>query len=205
MSAHCHDHDEHASTYRPILWTVFVINAAMFLVEVIAGQMAASVSLQADALDFFADSANYLIALFVLSRSIRWRASTALLKGAVMGAFGIYVLLYSAYQAMGNTVPAAPVMGSVGTLALIANVISAVLLYRHRSGDSNMRAVWLCSRNDAIANVAVIIAAGLVYLSASGWPDLAVGFFMAILSLHSAWQIITHATGELRTTPSAAE
>lgn len=205
MSADCHDHDDHASTYRPILWTVFVINAAMFLVEVVAGQVAGSVSLQADALDFFADSANYLIALFVLSRSIRWRASTALLKGAAMGAFGIYVLIYSAYQAMAETVPAAPVMGSVGVLALIANVVSAVLLYRHRSGDSNMRAVWLCSRNDAIANVAVIVAAGLVYVTATGWPDLAVGFFMAALSLYSAWQIIGHATGELRTIPGAAE
>ena len=205
MSAACHDHDDYESTYRPILWTVFSINAAMFVVEIVAGQMASSVSLQADALDFLADSANYLIALFVLSRSILWRASAALLKGVAMGAFGLYVLIYSAYQAISETIPAAPVMGSIGALALIANVVSAVLLYRHRSGDSNMRAVWLCSRNDAIANVAVIVAAGLVYLTATGWPDLVVGFFMAALSLHSAWQIIGHATEDLRTYPGAAE
>lgn len=204
MSDHCDDHD-HMISYRPILWTVFFINAGMFLFEASAGQLAGSVSLQADALDFFADAANYLIALFVLAKSIQWRSGTAMLKGVAMGVFGFYVLGFSLYQALSDAVPVAPVMGAVGTLALIANVVSAFLLYRYRDGDSNMRAVWLCSRNDAIANVAVIGAAGLVYMTAAGWPDLAVGFFMAAISLHSAWQIIRHAQGELSMAGTAAE
>ncbi|MDA0339694.1 MAG: cation transporter [Proteobacteria bacterium] len=204
MSAHCHDHgvDEHQAQdkqYRNILWIVFVLNAGMFGVEIIAGALVGSVSLQADALDFFADAGNYLIALFVLGRSIQWRAGAALFKGSAMGVFGLYVLGFSLYQTMSDTVPVAPVMGIVGTLALIANVASAVLLFRHRGGDSNRQSVWLCSRNDAIANVAVIVAAGLVYLTATHWPDLVVGFFMAALSLHSAWEIIRQATSELKT------
>ncbi len=203
MSDHCGEHD-HMIAYRPILWTVFFINAGMFLVEASAGQLAGSVSLQADSLDFFADAANYLIALFVLAKSVQWRAGTAMFKGAAMGAFGLYVLGFSLYQALSDVVPAATVMGSVGALALVANVVSAFLLYRYREGDSNMRAVWLCSRNDAIANVAVIMAAGLVYVTATGWPDIAVGFFMAVISLHSAWQIIRHAQGELSLAASAA-
>lgn len=204
MSDQCGTHD-HTSTYRPVLWTVFFINAGMFVVEASAGQFAGSVSLQADSLDFFGDAANYLIALFVLTKSIRWRAGTALLKGVAMGAFGFYVLGYSLYQTLAEAVPAASVMGTVGTLALIANVVSAFLLFGYRDGDSNMRAVWLCSRNDAIANVAVIVAAGLVYVTATGWPDLAVGFFMAAIALHSAWQVIGHARGELSLAASAAE
>jgi len=199
MSAGCHHHHEIDSTkYRNVLWIVFGLNAGMFAVEIIAGAMAGSVSLQADALDFFADAGNYLVALFVLERSIRWRAGAALIKGIAMGVFGIYVLGYSAWSIYSGTVPLAPVMGVVGTMALIANVSSAILLFHHRDGDSNRRSVWLCSRNDAIANVAVIAAAGLVYLTASHWPDLIVGFFMAALSLHSAGQIIRQATGELR-------
>ncbi len=196
---HGHDHSRDLDgVYRNVLWIVFGVNAAMFCVEAAAGAVAGSVSLQADALDFLADAANYLIALFVLGKAITWRAGAALLMGAAMGVFGVYVLGYSAYMASIGGIPEAPVMGVVGTMALLANVGSAVLLYRFRDGDSNRQSVWLCSRNDAIANVAVIGAAGLVYLTQSHWPDLAVGFFMAALSLHSAWQIIRQATGELR-------
>lgn len=215
MSAYCdhhgHDHGdpERAARdrqYRKILWIVFTINAVMFGIEIVAGALAGSVALQADALDFFADAANYLVALYVLDRSIRWRAGAALIKGGAMGVFGLYVLGFSVYQAFSGAVPEAHVMGLVGTMALAANVVSAVLLFRHRSGDSNRQSVWLCSRNDAIANVAVIIAAGLVFLTASHWPDLLVGFFMAALSLHSAGQIIRQARSELKTgTPMPAE
>ncbi|MEN3953149.1 cation transporter [Iodidimonas sp. SYSU 1G8] len=194
---HSHDHDM-TGVYRNILWIAFGINAAMFGVEAIAGAVAGSVSLQADALDFLADAANYLIALFVLNRTIQWRAGAALVKGGAMGMFGLYVLGYSVYTATTGGVPEAPIMGVVGAMALVANVATAIMLYRHRKGDSNRQSVWLCSRNDAIANVAVIGAAGLVYLTQSHWPDLAVGFFMAALSLHSAWQIIRQARGELR-------
>ena len=205
MTAQCsHDHGdpERAARdmdYRNILWIVFAINAVMFGIEIVAGALAGSVALQADALDFFADAANYLVALYVLDRSIRWRAGAALLKGGVMGLFGFYVLGFSLYQLFSETVPEAHVMGIVGTMALMANVVCAVLLFRHRAGDSNRQSVWLCSRNDAIANVAVIIAAGLVLVTASHWPDLLVGFFMAALSLHSAGQIIRQARGELKT------
>ncbi|MGE0668226.1 MAG: cation transporter [Sphingomonadales bacterium] len=192
---HAHDLD---GVYRNVLWIVFGVNAAMFGVEAVAGAIAGSVSLQADALDFLADAANYLIALFVLGKALTWRAGAALLKGAAMGVFGLYVLGYSIYMASSGDIPEAPVMGIVGTMALLANVGSAVLLYRHRKGDSNRESVWLCSRNDAIANVAVIGAAGLVYLTRSHWPDLAVGFLMAALSLHSAVKIIRQASGELR-------
>lgn len=192
---HAHDLD---GVYRNVLWIVFGVNAAMFCVEAVAGAMAGSVSLQADALDFLADAANYLIALFVLGKAITWRAGAALVKGGAMAVFGFYVLGYSAYMATTGGLPEAPVMGIVGAMALVANVGSAVLLYKFRGGDSNRQSVWLCSRNDAIANVAVIGAAGLVYLTHSHWPDLAVGFLMAALSLHSAWQIIRHAMGELR-------
>ncbi|MEN3976331.1 cation transporter [Emcibacter sp. SYSU 3D8] len=196
-SGHGHDHDLD-DVYRKVLWVVFGVNAAMFCVEAVAGAIAGSVSLQADALDFLGDAANYLIALFVLGKAVTWRAGAALLKGAAMAVFGVYVLGYSAYMAMAGGVPEAPVMGIVGTMALAANLGSAVLLYRHRTGDANRQSVWLCSRNDAIANVAVIGAAGLVYLTHSNWPDLAVGFLMAALSLHSAWLVVRQATGELR-------
>jgi Co/Zn/Cd efflux system component len=192
---HAHDLD---GVYRNVLWIVFALNAGMFGVEAVAGAVAGSVSLQADALDFLADAANYLIALFVLGRALTWRAGAGLLKGIAMGAFGLYVLGYSAWMAGTGGVPEAPVMGIVGAMALTANVVSALLLYKFRGGDSNRQSVWLCSRNDAIANVAVIGAAGLVYLTHSHWPDLVVGFLMAALSLHSAWQIVRQARGELR-------
>ncbi len=192
---HAHDLD---GVYRNVLWIVFGVNAAMFCVEAVAGAVAGSVSLQADALDFLGDAANYLIALFVLGKAVTWRAGAALLKGGAMAVFGVWVLGYSVWMAMSGGIPEAPVMGVVGTMALMANVGCAVLLYRHRKGDSNRESVWLCSRNDAIANVAVIGAAGLVYLTHSHWPDLAVGFLMAALSLQAAWQVIRRATGELR-------
>lgn len=184
--------------YRRVLWVVLAINAGMFVIEVGSGVFAGSVSLQADALDFLSDSANYAIALLVLGRSIRWRASSAILRAAAMAAFGLYVLAYSYYQALVAGVPQAFVMGSVGTLALAANVISAFLLFRHRHGDSHRSSVWLCSRNDAIGNIAIVAAAGAVYLTNSGWPDLAVGVLMAALSLSAAFRILRQATGELR-------
>ncbi|MBI1180114.1 MAG: cation transporter [Alphaproteobacteria bacterium] len=196
---HDHDHDLNLDgVYRKVLWIVFALNAAMFGVEAVAGAVAGSVSLQADALDFLADAGNYLIALYVLGRTIRWRAGAAMFKGGAMGLFGLYVLGYSAYMASTGRMPEAPVMGAVGALALVVNVTSALLLFRHRGGDANRRSVWLCSRNDAIANVAVIGAAALVFLTRSHWPDLVVGFLMAALSLQSAFQVIRQATGELR-------
>ena len=146
--------------YRRVLYVVIAINGAMFLVELGAGLFAQSVALQADALDFLGDTATYAITLMVLAMSLRWRALAALLKGTTMGLFGFWVIGQTVHHAFLPGVPGAAVMGAVGLAALIANLVSAVLLYRHRQGDANMRSVWLCSRNDALGNLAVVLAAG---------------------------------------------
>ncbi|MHA1600606.1 MAG: cation transporter [Alphaproteobacteria bacterium] len=192
---------------RRLLWIVLVINAVMFVVEAASGWQAESLALQADALDFLGDSANYAIALFVLTRSVRWRAGSALAKGFVMVGFGVFLVGASVYHAMAGSAPEASVMGTIGLLALFANVVSAVLLFRFRAGDANLRAVWLCSRNDAIGNLAVIAAAGGVFLSGTAWPDLAVGLGMAALAVWAGASIIRQARGELRgaTNPAPAE
>ncbi len=210
MSA-CHDNcavDENAAventSYRKILWVALAINAIMFGVEAVAGLGAGSVSLQADSLDFFGDAANYGISLFVLGRPLRWRASASLLKGATMALFGICVLAIALYKAFVLSVPSAVVMGVVGVVALIANVICAALLFRFRNGESNRRSVWICSRNDAIGNIAVVVAASGVFMTATPWPDLFVGIVMALLALTGAYQIIRHAASELSTHPAPA-
>lgn len=183
---------------RRVLTIVLVINAVMFLTEIGAGWSAQSMALQADALDFFGDSVNYAIALYVLTRSAGWRAGTAFLKGAVMFGFGIFLLGASVHLALTGSTPEAPVMGVVGALALLANVVSALLLYRFRDGDANLRAVWLCSRNDAIGNLAVLAAAGGVVLTASPWPDLAVALVMGSLAIWAGLSVMRQARAELR-------
>ena len=192
------DTAEAPATYRRVLWVVLGINAAMFLVEISAGLAARSVSLQADALDFLGDTFNYGISLFVLGLSLRWRAAAALLKGAFMGLFGLWVIGAAVYNTVFATLPGALVMGSVGLAALAANVGSAVLLFRYRKGDSNMRSVWLCTRNDAIGNVAVMLAAGGVLATGTGWPDVAVAAVMATLALTACRHVLKQAVGELR-------
>ncbi|HIF10774.1 MAG TPA: cation transporter [Sneathiellales bacterium] len=184
--------------YRRVLWVVLLVNAVMFGIEVVSGLFAQSVALQADALDFLGDAANYGIAIFVLGHSLRWRAGTALLKGVAMAGFGVFVLSLAIYRTFVVGEPNASLMGSVGVLALLANVFCAVLLYHHRAGDSNMRAVWLCSRNDALGNILVVAAAGGVGLSGTGWPDLGVAVVIAGLALWGASEVIKHAVHELR-------
>ena len=184
--------------YRRVLWIALAINAVMFVVEGGAGLAAGSVALQADALDFLGDAATYALTLCVLGMALRWRARAALLKGASMGAFGLWVIGNSIYHLIVPGVPTAEVMTSIGLLALAANLTSALLLYRHRHGDSNMRSVWLCTRNDALGNIAVILAGAAVFASNSNLPDLAVGVVMAALALSSARQILRQARGELR-------
>ncbi len=183
--------------YRRALWAVLVINIAMFITEMTAGVWGKSVALQADALDFLGDSATYVMTLIVLGMSVRWRAGAAVIKGLTMGGFGIWVIATTVYHLSRGTLPNAAIMGGVGFLALFANVASAAILFRYREGDSNMRSVWLCSRNDAIANIAVIAAAGGVWASGTGWPDLAVGAFIASLALASAFSVLRQARGEL--------
>lgn len=183
---------------RRILGIVLLINAVMFVVEMAAGWQAESAALQADALDFFGDSVNYAIALFVLARSVAWRAGTALLKGLVMVGFGAFVLAVSLYHALTGSAPEASVMGAVGLLALLANLVAAGLLFGFRRGDANLRAVWLCSRNDAIGNLAVLAAASGVFLSGTSWPDLAAGVVVATLAVRAGRSVIRQARGELR-------
>ncbi len=191
-------------TSRRLLWIVLLINGAMFVVEAAAGWQAESLALQADALDFLGDSANYAIALFVLTRSLTWRAGSALAKGLAMVGFGAFLLLASIYHAVTGSAPEAPVMGAIGALALAANVTCAVLLFRFRGGDSNLRAVWLCSRNDAIGNLAVMAAAGAVFVSGTAWPDLLVGLGLAALAIWAGASVIRQARGELRNLAATA-
>ncbi|WP_158047439.1 cation transporter [Skermanella pratensis] len=184
-------------TYRRVLWTALAINAGMFLTELAASAAADSVSLLADSVDFLADAANYAISLLVLGMALRWRARAALLKGVSLGAVGLWVALQTAWNAFNQTVPEAGIMGAIGALALAANIACALLLYFHREGDSNRRSVWICSRNDAIANLAVMAAALGVFGTGTGWPDIAVAAIMATLAVWGASQIIRHAREEL--------
>jgi Co/Zn/Cd efflux system component len=190
--------------WRQALWIALGINAAMFLVEIIAGVAAGSVSLQADAIDFLGDSGNYAISLAVAGMALTWRARSALLKGWTLALFGIVVVASSLWHAYAMRLPDAETMGTVATLALIANVGVALLLYRFREGDSNMRSVWICSRNDAISNLAVLAAALGVFGTRTAWPDLIVAAIMAGLAISGAWQIIRQANGELRGVKTSA-
>jgi Co/Zn/Cd efflux system component len=206
MSAHCcgpdHGHDHGAShaspVYRRVLWVALAINLTMFAVEIGAGFAAQSASLLADSLDFLGDAANYGISLLVIGLALRWRARASLLKAATMGAFGLWVAGTTIQHALAGTLPAAPMMGAVGVVAFAANLAVAALLYRWRDGDSNMRSVWICTRNDAIGNLAVMAAALGVFGSGSGWPDYIVAAIMSGLALWGAATIIRGALGELR-------
>ena len=204
MGVHCcghgHAHGGEASAspdYRRVLWSALAVNLAMFGVEIAAGVAAGSASLLADSLDFLGDSANYALSLFVLGQALAWRARASLVKAASMGAFGLWVAATTVQHALAGTVPAAPMMGAVGALAFAANLGVAVLLFRFRDGDSNMRSVWICTRNDALGNLAVLAAAAGVLGSGSGWPDYLVAAIMSGLALWGALQVTRHALGEL--------
>ena len=210
MSAHCHhdhsapghSHDAPASAdprYRRILWIALIVNAAMFVVELGAGTQSGSASLLADAIDFLGDAANYGLSLWVLAMALTWRARAALLKGASMLAFGVFVIGRVAWGVWQGVPPEPFTMGGVGLLALAANLGVAALLYAWREGDANMRSVWLCSRNDAISNLAVMAAALGVFGTASAWPDLAVAAVMATLAVTAGWSVWRQARHELRT------
>ena len=183
--------------FRKVLWVALWVNLAMFVVEIIAGYLGDSMSLQADALDFFGDAANYAISLFVLGMALQVRARAALFKGVTLGLVGLWVLGNALYRTYIGSEPEPMIMGGIAVMALVANVSVAVLLYRYREGDANMRSVWLCSRNDAIGNVAVLIAAAGVATTATRWPDLAVAGIIAFLALSSAYQIIRQSWREM--------
>lgn len=200
---HSQDHDTPEAVrdpkYRKILWFALVVNAAMFAIELGAGFRSGSVSLLADAIDFLGDAANYGVSLTVLTMAMAWRSKAALLKGACMLGFGFFVLGRAIWAAQTGVVPEAGTMGVIGFLALTANITVALLLYNYRTGDANMRSVWLCSRNDAFGNIAVMLAALGVLGTGSAWPDLAVAAGMAGLAIWGGWSVIQHARLELKT------
>ncbi len=185
--------------FRKALWVALVINLAMFGVEIVSGLRSGSVSLLADAIDFAGDAANYGISLVVLSMGLVWRARAALLKGVTMMTFGLFVLARAGWSLHAGVLPEPMTMGVIGALALLANVAVALMLYAFREGDSNMRSVWLCSRNDALGNIAVMAAAAGVFGTGSAWPDLGVALVMAGLALSAGYSVIRQARQELRT------
>lgn len=190
--------------YRTVLWAALLINFGMFGVELASSLAAGSVSLLADSVDFLGDAANYGVSLFVLGMAVVWRSRAAYAKGLVMGAFGILVLGRALWLGSGGHVPHAQTMGVVSVLALAANGAVAAMLYAFRNGDANMRSVWLCTRNDMIGNLAVMLAALGVFGTGAGWPDIVVATIMAALGLHAARDIVKQARGELRLQALAA-
>lgn len=186
--------------WRAILWIALLANGAMFLVEIVAGIAADSRSLQADALDFLGDAANYAISLGVAGMALAWRARAALVKAATMLAFGLWVIGYALYGLIVGSNPEPQTMGLIGTLALLVNVAVALLLFRYREGDANMRSVWICSRNDAIGNCAVLAAALGVFGTGQAWPDLLVAGIMATLAIWGSMEVFGQARRELAVT-----
>lgn len=184
--------------YRKVLSVALLINALMFGVELVSSMEAGSVSLLADSVDFLGDAGNYAVSLFVLGMATIWRSRAAYAKGVVMGAFGLLVLARALWIGLGSHVPEAETMGVISIVAFTANGLVALLLYAFRNGDANMRSVWLCTRNDMIANLAVLLAAIGVFGTKAGWPDIAVASIMALLGLSAARDIIGRARSEIR-------
>jgi Co/Zn/Cd efflux system component len=190
--------------YKRVLWTVIAINGAMFFAEMLAGHVAASQALKADALDFLGDTVTYGLSLAVIGASIKTRAVAALFKGLSLSAMSVWVFGSTIYQTLVLGMPRAELMGAIGLLALAANLASVLLLMRYRDGDANVRSVWLCSRNDAIGNVVVMFAALAVFGTESAWPDLAVAGLMAGIFFTSSVQILRQAWTEYRVNPLSA-
>jgi Co/Zn/Cd efflux system component len=188
------------------LWIALWVNLAFFVIELWAGLASGSVSLLADAVDFAGDAANYGLSLAVLSMALVWRSRAAFVKGATMFAYGLFVLTKAGWAFWHGGVPDAMTMGVVGLMALLANAGVAMMLYAWRNGDANMRSVWLCSRNDAISNLAVVAAAVGVFGTNSAWPDLAVAAIMAGLAISAGWSVMRLAKAELlaQSTPQLA-
>jgi len=185
-------------SYRRVLWIALVANVVMFCVELAASVYSGSSALAADAADFLGDSANYALSLGAIAAGGAWTSRVALLKGAAMSVYGVAVLAYAGWRAWLGVPPEPITMGVVGTLALAVNASVAVMLYRFREGDANMRSVWLCTRNDVIANLLVLAAAIGVFGTGTVWPDVAVAAFLAFLGLTSGRVVIRHARAELR-------
>lgn len=190
--------DRLAPGYRRALWIVIVLNVGYGLIEAVGGVLSGSQALRADALDFFGDGVITLLGLVAISWGLLWRARSALLQGLFLGALGLGVLINTVWRLQGQYEPEAGLMGGFGVVALIINIVAALVLIPHRSGDANTRAVWLFSRNDAMGNVAVIVAALLVSFTGSAWPDVLVAFAISGLFLQSSWSIISDSLHDLR-------
>lgn len=184
-------------SFRRVLWAVLIINGIMFVAEFSSAFFAGSVSLQADALDFLGDTVTYAITLMAMGYSLKVRAKVAMLKGISLGLLGLWVYGQMIYYLVHDQIPSFEIMGMMGIIAFFANLFSAALLYRYRGGDSNMQSVWLCSRNDAIGNLAIIVAASGVFATGAGWPDFVVATIMATLSVTASIRIIGLARAEL--------
>ncbi|WP_222707809.1 cation transporter [Zeimonas arvi] len=211
MVSHCHGYhcsatafDARSPRLRRVLWIALILNAAMFAVEIVGGLKSGSVSLLADAVDFAGDAANYALSLTVLSMGLLWRARAAWIKGATMGAYGAFVLGKAAWAAAAGSAPEPITMGAIAVIALAVNAGVAVMLFGFREGDANLRSVWLCSRNDAIGNLAVGIAALGVFGTGTAWPDLAVASVMATLALTASVSVLRQARGEIELATSTA-
>lgn len=187
-----------AVSYRRVLWIALAANVAMFFVELVASVISGSSALAADAGDFLGDAANYALSLGALALGGTWISRVALLKGSAMSAYGLAVLAYAAWRAWLGVPPEPVIMGAVGVLALLVNIGVAALLYRFRNGDANMQSVWLCTRNDVIANLAVLVAAAGVFGTGTVWPDVAIAAMLALLGLSSGSIVIRQARAELR-------
>jgi len=197
---HCHDHAEAADQspkFRRALWIALWVNAMMFVVDVLASQRSGSVSLLADAIDFAGDAVSYGMSLAVLSMALIWQSRIAFIKGVSMGVYGLFVVGQVVWSAMEGQPPEHITMGLVGFLALLANVSVAVLLYAFREGNANMRSVWLCTRNDALGNLAVMLAAIGVFGTGTAWPDLLVAMVMATLAITASWSVIRQSRAEM--------
>lgn len=184
--------------YKKALWIVLILNLSMFFVEIVMGIKSGSTSLLSDSLDFLGDSANYLISLIVLPMALSYRAKASMVKGLTMGVFGLFILITTVYRVFYGEIPSYSEMSIVGFLALLVNVSALLILLKFRDGDSNVRSVWVCSRNDAIGNVAVILAGIAVYFFQSKYPDLIVAFILAFLALQASQEIIKRAWVELK-------
>lgn len=203
-----HDHDDghghsnpasaNTKAWKRVLWFALIVNAVMFVVDIAAGISAGSSSLQANALDFFGDATNYAISLGVVGMAVAWQTRAAFFKGTTLIVLGLWVLGTTLWHLYIGTVPEVPTMGVIGFLSLVANLVVAITLYRFRNGDANMRSVWLCTRNDAVGNVAVLLAAVGVFGTSTGYPDFIVAAVLAYLSISAGWQTFQQASKEHR-------
>lgn len=208
MSAHCERDCEDKATlsnhiYRKVLWVCLVANAVMFIAQMVASYAAHSVSLLANSADFFSDAANYGISLYVLNLSLRQKAKASLFKGISLGIVGLWVAFEALHHAMQPELPKPLLMMVISIVALAVNIGCAMLLYKYRGGDSNRESVWICSRNDAIGNVAVMIAAVGVFASSTIWPDIIVAAILGWLAISGAWKIINSSKRELKQVDSS--